>query len=144
MKNKDSNRSTVLKGLLTQVLNASKTERPVHTELQMLGLLNRTIKESQKATQEFKAAGRDELVEKEEAQINVLEEYAGLIKVKDEKEIETWVQGVIARMTQEGTKLTVGEVLKTLFSSEALEEKPAEKGKVVKKVNQILNASSKQ
>lgn len=143
MKSKDSNRSTVLKGLLTQVLNASKTERPIHTEIQVLGVLNRTIKESKKATQEFSAAGREDLVEKENAQINVLEEYAGLIKVKDENEIETWVQGVIHKMTQDGTKVTVGEVLKTLFNSEALEEKPAEKGKVVKKVTQILNASPK-
>ena len=138
MQNKDSNRLSVLRSLLTQTLNASKTSTPINTDMQMLALLRKSANASRAASEIFKVAGRDDLAEKENLQVKIMEEYAGGVETMGEEQIREAVEEVIARMKAEGVKMQMGDVLKRVFAPEALGEKPVEKGDVAKIVRQVM------
>jgi uncharacterized protein YqeY len=138
MQNKDSNRLSVLRALLTQTLNASKTSQPINTDMQMLALLRKSASASRAAAEEFKGAGREDLAEKEDLQVKIMEEYAGGVETMSEEQIREAVQGVLAKMKAEGTKIQVGDLLKKVFAPEVLGEKPVERGDVAKIARQLL------
>lgn len=138
MQNKDSNRLSVLRALLAQTLNASKTSHPINTDMQMLALLRKSASASRAAAEEFKGAGREDLAEKEDLQVKIMEEYAGGVETMSEEQIREAVQGVLVKMKAEGTKIQVGDLLKKVFAPEVLGEKPVEKGDAVKIARQLL------
>jgi len=140
MQAKDSNRLAVLRSLLTQTINASKTSSPVTTDLQMLALLRKNAAASRMALDEFRSAGRSDLADKEDRQLQVMEEYAGSVETVGEEEIRSAVAGVIDKMKADQAKLQMGEVLKRVFAPEVLGGKPVERGEVVKIVKDILAA----
>ncbi|KAK4193910.1 hypothetical protein QBC35DRAFT_9450 [Podospora australis] len=76
MRAKDTNRLSVLRTVMAATLNASKTDKPIKTDLQLVDLLQKTARKAQDTAAEFRAAGRADLAEKEEAQQRILEEYA--------------------------------------------------------------------
>src|ERR1700753_2687581 len=118
MQNKDSNRLSVLRSLLTQTLNASKTSTPINTDMQMLALLRKTANASRAASEEFKGAGRQDLADKEDLQVKIMEEYAGSVETMGKEDIRLAVKGVVETMRSEGTKIQLGDVLKKIFSPE--------------------------
>ncbi|KUJ06276.1 uncharacterized protein LY89DRAFT_692614 [Mollisia scopiformis] len=138
MRNKDSNRLSVLRALLSQTLNASKTSNPINTDMQMLALLRKSANASKAASEEFKNAGRQDLADKEDLQVSIMEEYAGDVKVLGEEEIRAAVAGVVEGLRSEGGKLAMGDVLKRVFGPEVLGDKPVEKGDVARIVKEIL------
>lgn len=141
MQNKDSNRLAVLRSLVSQTTNASKTSNPINTDIQMLALLRKLASAGRAAQDEFKSAGRMDLAEKEENQVKIMEEYAGSVEILGEDEIKSAVQEVVDAMRSEGAKMQMGDVLKKVFSPEVLGDKPVEKGDVAKIVKQILAES---
>jgi len=143
MQAKDSNRLAVLRSLLTQTINASKTSSPVTTDLQMLALLRKSAAASRMALDEFRSAGRSDLADKEDRQLQVMEEYAGAVETVGEEEIRSAVARVIDKMKADQAdqaRLPMGEVLKRVFAPEVLGDKPVERGEVVKIVKDILAA----
>lgn len=138
MQNKDSTRLAVLRSLLSQTLNASKTSKPINTDMQMLALIRKSVNASRAAQEEFKGAGRMDLAEKEANQVKIMEEYAGGVEVVGEEEIRGTVKSVVDAMKSEGVKVQMGEVLKKVFSPEVLGDKPVEKGDVARIVKEIL------
>ncbi|TAQ90241.1 hypothetical protein B7494_g1406 [Chlorociboria aeruginascens] len=135
MQNKDSNRLSVLRALLSQALNASKTNTPIITDMQVLALLRKSTTASQAACEEFRSAGRQDLVDKEESQLKIMQEYAGAVETVGDEEIRNTVKGVVDAMKSEGAKMQIGDVLKKIFAPEALGGKPVEKGEVAKIVD---------
>ncbi|QSZ33937.1 hypothetical protein DSL72_005516 [Monilinia vaccinii-corymbosi] len=138
MKNKDTNRLSVLRSILSQTLNASKTSSPINTDMQMLALLRKSANASRAASEEFKAAGRQDLVEKEESQLKVFEEYAGSVETVGEDEIRNAVTEVVQSLKADGAKMQMGDVLRRVFTPEVLGEKNVEKGEVAKIVKEVL------
>ena len=139
MQNKDSNRLSVLKSIMTQTLNASKTSNPINTDMQILALLKKNASASRAASEEFKGNGRQDLADKEDNQLKIIEEYAGSVEVMGEEEIMTAVRGVLDTMSKnDGAAIKEGDVLKRVFSPEILGEKPVEKKDVAKIVKQML------
>lgn len=138
MQNKDSNRLSVLRSLMSQTLNASKTSSPIQTDLQMLALLRKTANASRTASAEFKGAGRQDLADKEDSQLKIMEEYAGGVETVAEEDVVAAVKGVVENMKSEGGKMQMGEVLKRVFAPEALGGKPVERGEVARIVKQVL------
>ncbi|RDW92167.1 hypothetical protein BP5796_01561 [Coleophoma crateriformis] len=141
MQDKDSNKLAVLRSLLTATLNASKTSTPIATDMQMLALIRKNANASRAASEEFKAAGRQDLAEKEESQLKIMDEYAGSVEVMGEDEIRSTIKATVDTMKSEGTKLQMGDVLKKVFSPEVLGGKPVEKGDVAKMVKEIMAES---
>lgn len=94
---------------------------------------------SRSAATEFSAANREDLKDKEEAQIAVLEEYASGVETVGEDEITRVAQETIGQMRTDGLKTDMGNVLKHLVGpGGAFEGKPVEKGEVARIVKGML------
>lgn len=143
MKEKDTNRLAVLRGLLADVTNAAKTSTPLTKDIQVLSLLRKRAASAKAASDEFKAAGRDDLVEREESQAKVLEEYAGSVETMSLDEIrDVVIKKVDEAKAQQGNKVNMGQVLKTLLGpGGVLDGKPVEKKEVTGIVKEVLSMS---
>lgn len=138
MRNKDSNRLSVLRSILSQTLNASKTASPINTDMQLVALLKKSANSCRSASEEFKAAGRQDLAEKEDLQVGIMEEYAGAVEMLGADEIRSTVQGIVDAMKSDGSKLNIAEVMKKAFSPEFLGDKPVQRGDVAAVVKELL------
>ncbi|KAB5523938.1 Yqey-like protein-domain-containing protein [Coniochaeta sp. 2T2.1] len=143
MRAKDAPRLAVLRSVLSATLNASKTGSPIKTDQQVVALLRKQAKTQKESVDEFRGAGREDLVEKEMAQIRVLEEYAsasGMATV-GEAEIRSALEAVKAELAAEGItgQKALGETMKRLFAAGGpLEGKDVEKGEVSKLAKEML------
>ncbi len=108
------NRLDVLRGLISDVTNAAKTSRPVTTDAQMLSIIRKRVKSSEAAVEEFQSAKRDDLKEREVAQIAVLEAYIGDSDSMGEDDITKAIQDVIGRMRLEEKTVNQGSVMKSM------------------------------
>ena len=140
MRNKDSNRLSVLRSILSQTLNASKTAAPINTDTQMLALLRKTAATSLAASEEFRAAGREDLAENETLQVKIIEDYAGSVPTVGDDEIQSAVRRVIDAIKSDRpeTKIGTGDVLKKVFAPAVLGDKPVDRAKVASIVKEIL------
>jgi uncharacterized protein YqeY len=123
---------------MAQTLNASKTSNPINTDMQMLALLRKASTAAKAASEEFKAAGRQDLADKEEQQVKIMEEYSASVELLSEEEIKRVVEEVVNGIKAAGGKLGMGDVLKEVFKEENLGGKPVDRGEVAKVVKQIL------
>ncbi|KAL8382674.1 hypothetical protein RB595_006451 [Gaeumannomyces hyphopodioides] len=76
MRARDAPRLAVLRSVISTTLNASKTSSPVRTDAALVALLRKAAAAQREAAAGFRAAGRADLADKEDAQVAVLEEYA--------------------------------------------------------------------
>ncbi|EJT77838.1 hypothetical protein GGTG_02941 [Gaeumannomyces tritici R3-111a-1] len=76
MRAKDAPRLAVLRSVISATLNASKTSSPVRTDAALVAMLRKAAASQREAAAGFRAAGRVDLADKEDAQVAVLEEYA--------------------------------------------------------------------
>ncbi|KAK5167181.1 uncharacterized protein LTR77_007911 [Saxophila tyrrhenica] len=140
MKDKDTNRLNVLRGLLADVTASAKTNRPIKTDMELLSILRKRAASAKQASNEFKAAGREDLVEREDGQAKVLEEYAGDVETMSEDDIRDAVSKTVAEVkAQAGGKANMGDVLKKLLGAGGeLEGKPVERAEVARIVKEAL------
>lgn len=123
----DVNRLDVLRGLISDVTNAAKTTSPVTTDAQMLKIIQRRVKSSEAAVEEFQSAKRDDLKDREVAQIAVLEAYIDS-NVMEENDITRAIQDVIGRMRSEEKIVNQGSVMKSLVGpGGTLENQPVDR-----------------
>ncbi|OCL02607.1 GatB/YqeY domain-containing protein [Glonium stellatum] len=142
MRNKDTARLSVLRAVLAEITNASKTNSPIANDLQLLALLRKRIGSAQSAAAEFLAANRLDLATKEDKQIAVMEEYAGSVKTVGQADIKDAVEGAIRKLKAGSEKLDLGSVLKSVTGSGGeLEGKPVEKKEVVRIVKEMLESA---
>ena len=141
MRAKDTNRLSVLKSLMSQTLNASKTSSPITTDLQMLAMIRRTANASRSAGKEFQEAGRQDLADKEESQVRIMEEYAESVETINEEQITESVERVVEKMKSSEVKLQMGDVLNRVLSPDVLGDKPVERGEVARIVKRIIATS---
>lgn len=144
MKAKDAARLAVLRAVLAETLNASKTDKPIKTDAQMVALLRKIASKAQEAADEFRGAGREDLVEKEEAQVRILEEYMSQsgVETLDEAAITQIVQAEKARLEAEGTKggALLGKLMGSVIGS--LAAKDVDKVLVAKIVKEAAQSSA--
>lgn len=82
-------------------------------------------------------------MEKEQAQVAILEEYAGQIKTLSVEEMEAIITETINTLKESGTKLSEGHIFKALFSKGgAFDGKPANRTEVAGLVRKVLSASN--
>lgn len=142
MKEKDKNRLNVLRGLLSEVTNSAKTNSPIKTDMQLLSLLRKRAASAKHASSEFKSAGREDLVEAEEGQAKVLEEYAGGVETMSTEDIRDAVAKTVDEVKGSSSgKVNMGDVLKKLLGPGGhLEGKPVERAEVARMVKEVLAA----
>ncbi|KAJ5787032.1 hypothetical protein N7457_002022 [Penicillium paradoxum] len=140
MRAKDTTRLNVLRALISETNNAAKTASPIQTDIQLLSLIRKRLNASKDAAKEFEAAERPDLKEKEDAQVVVLEEYAGQVKTLPIAEIKEVVVNEIDAMINAGSKPNQGTVLKALFAPGGpLDGKPVDRREVATEVKNALS-----
>jgi uncharacterized protein YqeY len=132
-------RLSVLRGLLTEVTNASKTATPIQTNAQFMTLAKKKFNASSDAISEFQKAGREELVEQESAKAEILKEYiaAGSADLMSEEEVARIVRAVIEDTQQKKAPLRLGVILTTCWKDKGLSNR-TEKGILAKVVKEEL------
>jgi len=141
MKEKDTARLNVLRTLLAEVTNAAKTSNPIKSDMQLLSLLRKRAAAAKTASEEFKSAGRQDLVEKEGQQARIMEEYAGGVETMSAESITEAVTKTVeeVKAAAAGKAVQMGDVLKKLLAPGGnLEGKPVEKSEVAKIVKELL------
>lgn len=134
-------RLNVLRALISETNNAAKTASPIQTDIQLLSLIRKRAAAAKEAAQQFAESDRADLKEKEDAQVAVLEEYAGQIKILSAEEVEAVIAKEITAIKEAGGKLEVGQVLKALFApGGALDGKPADRKEVAGLVKKVVSA----
>lgn len=137
MRAKDAPRLAVLRTILAATTNASKTSSPIKTDMHLIALMRKTARGNQEALDEAKAANRQDLIEKEDAQLQVINEYiAGSgVKIVEGDELRAVVEEIVKQ--SEGKKK--GDITKELMSKDwAAEGKFVDKSVVMKILNETL------
>lgn len=137
MRAKDAPRLAVLRNVLAATTNAAKTSSPIKTDMQLIAVMRKTARGNQEALDEAKAVNRQDLIEKEEAQLQVINEYvAGAgVKIVEGEELRAMVEEVVQR--SEGKKQ--GEITKELMSKDwASEGKYVDKAALAKMLQEVL------
>ena len=100
MKAKEEVRLSVLRGLLTLFTNeltaTKRTPQDKLTDDEVLTLIRRALKQRTESSNQFRAGGRPELAEKEDAEGKILETYLPQMMGRDE--IETVVTQKMAQL----------------------------------------------
>ena len=94
MRAKDAPRLLTIRGLLAACKQREVDERIVLSDADVIAIVDKLIKQRKDSISQFGAAGRTDLVDKETAELRVLEGY--LPKRLDAAQIETEVSAVIA------------------------------------------------
>lgn len=119
MRAKDAARLSVLRTILSATNNAAKTSSPIKTDVQLVQLLRKTARGNQEAAEEARAAGREDLIAKEEAQVKIIDEYIADsgVQTLGKDEIRAIVEKVISEVKNEGVdeKRISGELFKRLM-----------------------------
>lgn len=114
--------------------------KSVSTDAQIVAMLRSRAKLSKSASEDFRAAKRDDLREKEEAQIAVLQEYIESVKMVSEEEILNLAADAVNTLKLEGRGIYMGSVIKNLL--EALDGKPVEMASVSRIVRDVVRVHS--
>jgi uncharacterized protein YqeY len=143
MRARDKPRLSVLRAILADITNSSKTSSPIKDDLSLLVLLKKQMGPIRQSIQEFYEADRKELVAIEEAQLKVLEEYAGNIKVMNEHEVRATVEKQVGELMSGGHRINVGEVMKKCVGpGGAFEGRMVEKSLIAKVVKEVFDAKT--
>jgi len=125
MKARDSGRLSALRMLKAALMNSEVAKGRALEEGESQQVLTSLIKQRRDSIEQFKSGGRQDLVDKESAELVILERYAP--PAASVEEIEAAVQAAITETSASGPK-DMGRVMKAVMS--ALAGKSAD-GKVV-------------
>lgn len=113
MKNKDKETLSVIRMVKASLQNESiKLGNKELSEEEELTILSRELKQRKDSLQEFKSAGRDDLVKKLEIEINILQEY--MPNQLTEDELEAIVQSTIQEVAATSKK-DMGKVMSAIL-----------------------------
>lgn len=114
MKAKAVERLSILRMIMAKIKDQEINNRTAGTELQdsdIIALMNKMVKQAQDSIQEYKNAKRQDLVDKEEAEIQVIMEF--MPKPLSPEEVDKALSQAIAELKPEGVK-DMGKVINYL------------------------------
>ncbi|KAL8763009.1 MAG: hypothetical protein Q9184_001096 [Pyrenodesmia sp. 2 TL-2023] len=103
LKAKDNIRLNVLRGILTELTVLEKRSEAIQTDKQLYKLLSKRRKACKDAAAEFQGAGRDDLVGKENEQMDVLQGYMEEFPSLSTDEITAAIKDLISWMQSKGS-----------------------------------------
>lgn len=135
MRSKDSLRLSVLRMMKTAIKNkevSSDTSKTLD-DAEVLAVLNSLVKQRRDSVEQFRSGGREELAQKEEAEIKVLEQY--LPAAASDDDIRTAVDTAVQQTGAASIK-DMGKVMKATLA--LLAGKSADGGRVSQLVKEKL------
>lgn len=143
MRAKDAPRLTAIRTILALTQSAAKSSEPITTDAQLVGLLKKSSRAASDASAEFAAAARQDLVDKEEAQRAVYDEYiasSGVAKVS-EAELRAVVDLAVVEEGGAEKKPRMPALLKVLMAPGGpLDGKDYDKAVLVRIVKEVLES----
>lgn len=136
MRAKDKMKISVVKDVLAQVVNASKTKTPVESDVQVYSLLRSSIAKRLDSAKSYRDHGRIDLAETEEAEAEILSSYVP--KQMEERDIQAIVLEVANSIS--ASQKDMGKVLKAL--SARLDESVAPKAVQARIVKSVLGGGN--
>lgn len=137
MRAKDAPRLTVLRTILAATTNASKTSSPIRTDIHLIALMRKTARGNQEALEDAKKANRQDLIDKADAQIQIINEYisgAGVKALEGEE-----LLAVVEEFVQKSEGKKKFQITKELMSRDwAAEGKLVDKSVMNKMLNEAL------
>ena len=135
MRNKDPLRLSVLRMMKTAVKNKEVEKMKPLDENEVFAVLNTLVKQRRDSIDQFRKGGREELAQKEEAEIRIIEEY--LPAAASEQEIQ---QAIAQAMEETGaaSMKDMGKVMKATLAR--LSGKSADGARVSQLVKDKLSA----
>lgn len=108
MKAKEVQKRDALRLLLSAFKQVEVDERKELTDEDISKIIQKQVKQRQDSASQFKEAGRDDLLEKEEAEIAIFMAY--MPKQLDENELETALKEIISKVGAQSMK-DIGKVM---------------------------------
>ncbi|MGY4829600.1 GatB/YqeY domain-containing protein [Sphaerotilaceae bacterium SBD11-9] len=133
MRAKDSERLLTIRGLLAALKQKEVDERVVLTDADVIAIVDKLIKQRKDSITQFTAAGRTDLVDKETAELKVLEGY--LPQRLSAEEIDSEVAKIVASVGATGP----GDMGKVMGAVKAQLAGKADMGLVSAAVKQALS-----
>jgi len=96
MRAKDINKRDCIRAINTMIKQIEVDERKELSNEDIIKLIQRGIKQREEAISQYKEASRDDLVQKEQDQVNVFKEY--LPKQASDEELEAGMKEIIAQV----------------------------------------------
>lgn len=125
---------SVIRSLQAEIINASKTAKPISTDGALYSLIQKQIKGINTAIEEFEKAKRDDLVQKEKEQLEVLNRYAEEIPKVEESEIGELLNKALEGL-EEG-KRTFGSVMGRVMGG--IKGRPVDMEYLNKKIEELV------
>jgi uncharacterized protein YqeY len=112
LKNKDKQKLSTIRMLKSAIKKEEiDKKRPLNDD-EIISVIMREVKQRKDSLAEYKAAGRDDLAEKEQAEIDILSAY--LPEQMSEEELKALVQQVIEEVGA-GSKADMGKVMSAIM-----------------------------
>src|SRR5438876_1922815 len=125
MRSKDQLRLSVLRMMKSAVKNKEIDKMKALDEPEVIAVLNTLVKQRKDSVEQFRKGGREELAQKEEAEIKIIEEY--LPAAASEEDIRNAIDGAI----QETAATSIKDMGKVMKATQArLAGKPADGSRV--------------
>jgi len=135
MRNKDPLRLSVLRMMKTAVKNKEVEKMKPLDENEVIAVLNTLVKQRRDSIDQFRKGGREELAQKEEAEIGIIQEY--LPAAASEEDIQQAIAQAI-RETGAASMKDLGKVMKATLA--LLAGKSADGARVSQMVKEKLSA----
>ena len=113
MRGKDQLRLSVLRMMTTAIKNKEVEKMKVLEEGEAIAVLNTLVKQRKDSAEQFRAGGREEMAQKEEAEIKIIEEYLPAAASEDD------IRRAIGEALQETGATSIkdmGKVMKATMS----------------------------
>ena len=134
MRSKDQLRLSVLRMMKSAVKNKEVDKMKALDEPEVIAVLNTLVKQRKDSVEQFRSGGREEMAQKEEAEIKIIEEY--LPAAASEEEIGRAVEEAIQE-TGAASMKDMGKVMKATLAR--LAGKSADGGRVSQLVKEKLS-----
>ena len=109
-----SHRLNVIKGLLATITNAEKMNKPMDSEEKIRRHMLKLAEIQKTTAQQFEAANRNDLRDKELTQVAILESYAAEVKVVPEGQLKDAILEAVEMTKSEGQTISVGAIFQAL------------------------------
>ena len=135
MRNKDQLRLSVLRMMKTAVKNKEIDKMKPLDENEVMAVLNTLVKQRKDSVEQFRNGGREELAQKEEAEIKIIEEYLPAAASDDD------IRKAIAEAVQETSAASMKDMGKVMKAALArLAGKSADGSRVSQMVKEKLSS----
>jgi uncharacterized protein len=135
MRSKDQLRLSVLRMMKTAVKNKEVDKMKPLDENEVLAVLSTLVKQRKDSVEQFRNGGREELAQKEEAEIKIIEEY--LPAAASEEDIRKAIDDAV-RETSAASMKDMGKVMKAALAR--LAGKSADGSRVSQMVKEKLSS----